>query len=480
MELLLGLDLDWLCIAAEIAAGLLLLSFAWTPSQEISKDVGGGSGVTVDWESLQSAFVHATTATARSLAVHSNATDEWRLRDLLSNLPVPYRDRLTGVWNAKGMDGLIKAWSLEPNLGVYPSCYVLLELANVDELVEKKGPICIETGIRAMSERLVTELGGCASISHYQPHRFLIHCFGKTSSDCVQLFDAIAVIFSSPDFFSFQDEPISLECERKFWFCNRSVEPEELNRLLEEGEEESSSSQEEALEPEVKVLEPEPVEVKPFSIDDLAPFPCPWDDESEPVPTSIEETQEKLLAALEQAQEVADPEGSTAQISGEGVDSKKVAGLASPEQIEELLSQLNGGLPEGLADQSFSPFSGEPEGVMDGVSTVADLSEFDPCKGVVARDHAREETLINERMSASGIELPQIVAEASKTRSIYTDDLEESLIKDDLTSLFAAVRSSAVGDFGYTGSQSQAKADSGEDDPTQSGGKNSEAEQEGA
>ncbi len=448
MDLLLEVDLDWLCIAAEIAACLLIFSLAWRPTKASSR-VAVSVASAVDWEPLQSAIAIAVTSTGRSLSLRSNALDEQRLRDLVEILPTPYRDRLTSTWNANGMDRLIQEWSSEAEPHAYPSCYVLLTLSNVEALMEQRGASCVEAAVRKVSEQLTESLGNCAVISRYQPCRFLLQVFGKTQIECVDSLSAVSQSIAMEEFFSFHEEFVSLASETNFWFCNRCVGPEELIQILEEvvrettvvpQETSATSSDESAAEPEVE---------KPFSIDALAPFPCPWDEEPDPPP-----------AATQPKEPETDPEVAPVAVQGlpeetevEGDNSQKVEGFASPEQIEELLSQLTGEALPVFGDDSGLPLASEQDEEVEEVRPPTSEAESEPDSSSRLIDLIDEEDAESEKSAGPSAEMPAPAPELPKSSSIYTDDIEESLLNDDLASLFAAVRSSAVGDFGYAGNQ---------------------------
>lgn len=448
MDFLLEVDLDWLCIAAEIAACLLIFSLAWRPNNSSSKAAASVVSA-VDWEPLQGAIAHAVTATGRSLSLRSNALDEQRLRDLMGILPTPYRDRLTGTWNANGMDRLIHEWSSEAETHAYPSCYALLTLSNVEALMEQRGASCVEAAVRTVSEQLTNSLGNCAVISRYQPNRFLVQVFGMTQPECVDSLSAISQSIAMEQFFSFHEEFVALTSETNSWFCNRCVGPEELMQILEEVVRETPSVPQETSPSGSDEAAPEPEVEKPFSIDALAPFPCPWDDEPDPPPATA--PQEELEVAPESVPVAV--QGVAGETEIESNNAQKVEGFASPEQIEELLSQLNGEMLPDFVDDSALPVAPEQDEPMDNVRTPVSEVEIETDSSSRLIDVIDEEDLEREKPAAPNAEMPAPAPELPKSSSIYTDDIEESLLNDDLASLFAAVRSSAVGDFGYAGNQ---------------------------
>lgn len=448
MDFLLKVDLDWLCIAAEIAACLLIFSLAWRPTRASSK-VAVSIASAVDWEPLQCAIAHAVTSTGRSLSLRSNALDEQRLRDLVEILPTPYRDRLTGTWNANGMDRLIQEWSSEAETHAYPSCYVLLTLSNVETLMEQRGASCVEAAVRKVSEQLTESLGSCAVISRYQPSRFLLQVFGKTQTECVDSLSSVSQSIAMEGFFSFHEEFISLQTETNSWFCNRCVGPEELIQILEEVVRETPSVPLETSPSGSDVSATEPEVEKPFSIDALAPFPCPWDEEPDPPPAATQSTEPE-----------ADPEVAPPAVQGwaeetgiEGNNSQKVEGFASPDQIEELLSQLTGETLPVFGDDSGLPLASEQDEPLENVRPPASGVEVESDSSSRLIDLIDEEEAESEKPAGPPAEMPAPAPELPKSSSIYTDDIEESLLHDDLASLFAAVRSSAVGDFGYSGNK---------------------------
>lgn len=449
MDLLLGLDLDWLCILAEIFAGLLLVSIVWRPGIDDEPNSSPKESV-VDWESLQSAYIHAATAIGRSLAVRRNFTDEQRLRELQANLPDPYRDGLTGTWNAEGMNRLIQEWSLDLEPQAYPSSYVLLTLSNADHLMERYGMRCGDNAIQKVSELLLESIGGCASISRDQPARFLIHHFGSSLSECMELFAVIEQSLSAHDFFSFHDEAIALECQMNFWFCDRGIETEQLIRCLEESVAKSCSVPGDSSKPS-ELTSASAAPEKPFSVDDLAPFPCPWDNEPDSPASSPEPEPETPSRSASDS--VSEAERDSTEDTHDETDSKKVEGVASPQQIEELLSLLNS---DETPDPSTVPSgaTGEaPPSEPEEAQRAAIEAEQEP-DGVPRAGGGDEGELAlpaSDRSEVLPDESDASDADPLKKGMIYTDDIESALLKDDLASLFEAMRSSASGDFGFVG-----------------------------
>lgn len=461
MDFLLDVDLDWLCLGAEFAAGLLILSLAWRPDRMSAKALATQVASPVDWEPLQVAHARAVTGTGRSLALRKNPTDEQRLRDLYATLPIPSRDRLTGTLNANGMDRLIREWSCESEMSSYPSCYAMISISSIEQMMEQQGAACIEHAVKAVSEILSDSLAGSASISRYQPHSFLLHCIGKSLPECRESLSSICEQIGAPEFFSFHEESISLRCDTSFWPCNRSVEPDELLQLLSEFGEESPAAQEEAPE-EVAAPEPEvaPEPEKPFSIDALAQFPCPWDDPpdepSVPIETKVPEP-----VSDESKPSVVDSQGPAEAASPETLE-----GFASTDQIDELLAQLNTDfIPEPVMDEPLEEEPIQPiQSEFDESTSIFGPEDDDSDMSRVAQAPENlEDSLSGKAPPPPKLEMPDPVTELPNSRSIYTDDIEESILKDDLASLFAAVRSSAVGDFGYDGKQG---SKSGPDKPS--------------
>ncbi|MFN6129378.1 MAG: hypothetical protein ACK57G_07805 [Planctomycetota bacterium] len=452
MDLLLGLDLDWLCILAEIFAGLLLVSIVWRPRTNDQPDTGPKESV-VNWEPLQAAYIHAATAVGRSLAVRGNFTDEQRLQELQAHLPDPYRDGLTGTWNAEGMNRLIQEWSLDLEPEAYPSSYVLLTLSNADHLTERYGMRCVDDAIQKVSELLVQSLGGRASISRDQPTRFLIHHFGNSLSECTELFAVIEQSLTAYDFFSFQDEAIALECQMKFWFCDRGIETEQLIRCLEESEMKSGSVPVEASKP-LEFPAASAVPEKPFSVDDLAPFPCPWDNEdNEPeTPASLPETEPEKSSGSASDSVSEAKRGSTEDTHDES-DFQKVGGVANPQQIEELLSLLNSDEMPDPSSVSSGATGEAPNSETEQVQHAEIDAEQEPDNPPRADggDDREWDGPASDRSEVPPDESAVSNADPRKKGMIYTDDIESALLKDDLASLFEAMRSSASGDFGFAG-----------------------------
>jgi GGDEF domain-containing protein len=426
MEFLLDLDLDWLCLAAEFAAGLLLLSMAWRPARE-SSTIAEASATTIDWEPVQAAFLHAVTSVGRCLSLRSNRIDEDRLQSLQREWPFPLRDRLTGTLNAYGMDQLHQAWCSEPDLHGYPSCYAAITLTDQDSLMEQHGAACVELALRRISELLVAAFSGQALLSRYQPNRFLLQFYGASLADCGDSINPILEQINAPEFFSPHDEAISIRCQAHYWFCNRSIETEELLQLLDDGGESISDVpcnpmqvSESSVDAEVteSQLESEAVLEKPFSVDDLAPFPSPWDDPPAESPPSKAGNTHAVQEGLEGAPTNADigltgqPDRELVPVVSTSDASESVEGFASPEDIASLLAQLQ---PKTASDKK------------------------DPLELESGEAQQGEPKL----------DTPPVIPESSKARSIYSDDLEDTVLKSDLASLFATVRASAAGDFGY-------------------------------
>lgn len=471
MDVLLQVDLDWLCIAAEIAAALLLISFAWQPGPDAG-NAATAVPATIDWEALEFAHVQAVTAAGRSIAVRFNVTDELRLRELQASLPSPFQDRLTGSWNANGMDRLIVAWSDEPELRAYPSSYAMFSLSSADELLEQRGGVCVELAIKSISELLTEWLGDCVIISRYQPNRFILQLFGKSHAQYEESLSAIVAKIAEPDFFHSGEEAIPLECRATCWFCDRNVSPDELIHYLEE-----SDAGNAAVPADPAVTKPTPPVAKPFSIDDLAPFPCPWEDRPEDNPSvpmnSTEEDEDRGGQGAREGQDdrVEHDEQPVLEISDENAEQAGNRSRKKIETVDEFDAR------EAVADErniarknnveSAEPAEGRDRLAFTGSTSAQTLEGFASPEqiedllnqlSVVGRPDEEEEEE-SRRAAPPAISEPEAPPEMPKGRSIYTDDIEESLIKDDLASLFAAVRSSAAGDFGYAGQRDFAAKD---------------------
>jgi hypothetical protein len=312
--------------------------------------------------------------------------------------------------------------------------------------MEQHGAACVEHALRRISDQLVAAFSGQASLSRYQPNRFLLHFYGSSVKECHACVAPILEQINAPEFFSMHGEAISIRSVSNYWFCNRGIGTEELLEWLDEGgdpvtEAPITSSQVSDSNVDADVVESEPkpetVPEKPFSIEDLAPFPSPWDDPPEESPPSESTVATSVQSDADAATNGADDLGSSIEpmlesaheieVSASG-GSDSVEGFASPGDIANLLAQLQ---PKKTPATSSE--------------TVANskLPSMDP-----DADSQEPEPAIAQSV---GLEMPPMAPESPKKKSIYTDDIEDTVLESDLASLFATVRSSAAGDFGYEG-----------------------------
>jgi hypothetical protein len=150
-------------------------------------------------------------------------------------------------------------------------------------------------------------------------------------------------------------------------------------------------------------------------------------------------------------------EESSAQVPAGAAPPETLEGFASTDQIDELLAQLNSDvIPEPVLEETYEEEPVPPiQSEVDESTSIFGPEDEDSEDSRISAVNANPDEAISEKQpSVRTLEMPEPVTETPSARSIYTDDIEESILKDDLASLFAAVRSSAMGDFGYEDKQS--------------------------
>jgi GGDEF domain-containing protein len=230
-----GSDIETLCIAAEIAAVMLLFSVAWRPRVVPDADTGH-SPIEWDWGPHQEAYAQALVAVGRSLGLRCNDQDQQRLQQLQQQVPQPWRDRLTGMLNAGCMDRVIGLWGASDGAVAYPSCYALVTLKSHEALMDQHGAMITELAVLRVGDYLSETLTDCAVVSRYQPYRFLLLHFSCDRFQCREAMSGLLDALHADDFFQARGAAIPIECEFQLWQSTAPVDPETLLQLLEDSE----------------------------------------------------------------------------------------------------------------------------------------------------------------------------------------------------------------------------------------------------
>lgn len=500
-----GLELDYLCMAAEFAVGLLLISLAWRPRAHV-EDTTSPEVTVVDWAPLENACAHALCSTGRLLSVQPTPFDQSRLKDLQSAPPQTWRDRLTGILNASGMDRIILEWGRDSDPRMYPSCYILVSLADHDALLESHGAMALEAAIAQIGTVLTEAMSDRAVISRYQPHRFLVHRFGSMLEEAQSSIQPVCEQIAAPEFFTHHDEQLPLRLVVQYWECVQSVDPETLLQRLEDSVGTGSVVGNEPVVTDVPATKVEAkVEERPFSINDLAPFPSPWDTDDEDEPTAPAPAESSPAEGNETPKQVETPstditaESSTDTPNETTEAPSAIEGYATAEDIASLFQELqkqksnptpsnasSSTTPVGDAplvdmpaaapssiDPSDDPSDQRPRSAIE--ETTADTMAED--SGSSSQDVAERVEQISETLTAidvpmmpktstdtiedanadaktaaskkQEVDMPPPSVTSVPSKSVYTDDIEGALLQSDLASLFATVRSSASGDFAH-------------------------------
>ena len=235
MQAFLQFDVETLCLAAEVAAVLLIAAIAWTPRSATELGAPASTDSHWDWEPFQRVFEKAVLGIGRGICCSKQSGMESTLKELYQDVPDPWKDRLTGLINAQGMDRLLQLWGDRVDAESTPSTITMFAIQSYEQLMFRRGAMVTEQAIRHLGSFLLEQLSGRAILSRYQPNRFLILQFGSdTESILCELNDAIQKV-NSPDFFMIKDESVPLMCMSRTMPLNEgSAAPESLVLHLDE------------------------------------------------------------------------------------------------------------------------------------------------------------------------------------------------------------------------------------------------------
>ena len=498
MQALLQFDVETLCLAAEVAAVLLIAAIAWTPQSAKQTESSNLSDSHWDWEPFQRVFEKAVIGIGRGICCSPQAGMESTLKELYQDVPDPWKDRLTGMINAQGMDRLLQLWGDRVDAESTPSTITMFAVQSYEQLMFRRGAMVTEQAIRHLGSFLLEQLSGRAILSRYQPNRFLILQFGSdTEAILRELNDAIQKV-NSPDFFMIKDESVPLMCMSRTLPLNEgSAAPDNLVLQLDETIS-SISGIAQNIGAEMVTAAPlsEPKNVKPksgTSIEDIptASLPPSNSTESEALSSSpsgsVEtEVDNKSAVATKPPSDVdADKSARPTVVSGEdGSETGRNSNVFA--EVNELDELVGSGVKTIVDDVSEKPGRSRRNN---------EPSEADPASGASRKSSAHNEdegideeplnevteedfsTLFdslqtpNGGSKAVGFEfsgsedigteaspeemIRQSRALAQKTgmagaipmASSYTDDIEEATTKEDIRTLFATVRAATHGEF---------------------------------
>lgn len=235
MPALLQFDVETLCLAAEVAAVLLIAAIAWTPQKPTQSESANPSDSHWDWEPFQRVFERAVLGIGRGICCSKQSGMESTLKELYQDVPDPWKDRLTGLINSQGMDRLMQLWGDRVDAESTPSTITMFAVQSYEQLMFRRGAMVTEQAIRHLGSFLLEQLSGRAILSRYQPNRFLILQFGSdTEAILRELNDAIQKV-NSPDFFMIKDESVPLMCMSRTLPLNAgSAAPDTLVLQLDE------------------------------------------------------------------------------------------------------------------------------------------------------------------------------------------------------------------------------------------------------
>ncbi len=439
MQSWLPTDLETLYMAVESAAVLLILSLAWRPSRSEPTEPAVAES-NCDWGPSQIVYERAIVATGKCLASAYGPLDTQSLQQINANVPLPWRDRWTGLINATGMDRVIGSWSELEGAAAYPSCYALLSWTSYDQTISNHGAMVAEQALRQLADHLNQTLSSRAVVSRYQPNRFLILRFATDLEESNQTFDALLKQLHAPEFFEARGAAIPLTFEFQLWRCRKRVDPEELIGLLEDGDPESQPHEpieSHAAESHVSLGQPMANSSlglsESFADVGLQVAPPPAFD--------------SLRSQLE------NPDVENDDVRNDDAESHD----ADKAEVEILGAESHEEGPVASGDSATEAAMGTVEGYASAediatlfASLQPNTNAATPETGSSSRPHVAEDESPDQktrRGEPSPLEPEFRDSPAKEPRSIYAEGLEESAVENDFASLFATVRASEEGSF---------------------------------
>lgn len=498
MQALLQFDVETLCLAAEVAAVLLIAAIAWTPQKATHSVSSESSDSHWDWEPFQRVFEKAVIGIGRGICCSPNAGLDSTLKELYQDLPDPWKDRLTGMLNSQGMDRLLQLWGDRVDAESTPSTITMFAVQSYEQLMFRRGAMVTEQAIRHLGAFLLEQLSGRAILSRYQPNRFLIVQFGSDTEEILRELNEAIQKVNSPDFFMIKDESVPLMCLSRTLPLNEgSAAPDSLVLQLDET---ISSISGVAQNIGVEMVTPAPLS-NPASVKNTAESAVADDQEKTGVaPESIESAIQSSnpLGATHAEVNKQSTMAANSPLNDETVKSSRSAVAPNEDgsatgrsnnifaEINELDELVVSGAKPVVEDASENPTrsrnSNDPS-ESDSISSASRKStstsddesvDEEPLNEVTEEDFS---TLFDSLQTPSGsskavgLELSEsedIGSEASPEELIrqsralaqksgmagtipmassYTDDIEEATTKDDIRTLFATVRAATHGEF---------------------------------
>jgi len=235
MQALLQFDVETLCLAAEVTAVLLMVAIAYAPKKVAEQESLPSSDSHWDWEPFLRVFEKAVIGIGRGICCSKESGLEATLKELYQDVPDPWRDRLTGMINAQGMDRLLQLWGERVDAASTPSTLTMFAVQSYEQLMFRRGAMATEQAIRHLGCFLLEQLSGRAILSRYQPNRFLILQFGSDTEAIMRDLNEAIQKVNAPDFFMIKDESVPLMCMSRTLPCNDgSSPPESLVTQLDE------------------------------------------------------------------------------------------------------------------------------------------------------------------------------------------------------------------------------------------------------
>lgn len=498
MQAFLQFDVETLCLAAEVAAVLLIAAIAWTPQKATDRQSPNSLDSHWDWEPFQRVFEKAVIGMGRGICCSPKAGMDSILKELYQDVPDPWKDRLTGMINAQGMDRLLHLWGDRVDAESTPSTITMFAVQSYEQLMFRRGSMVTEQAIRHLGSFLLEQLSGQAILSRYQPNRFLILQFGSDTEMILRELNEAIQKVNAPDFFMIKDESVPLMCMSRTLPLNEgSAAPDSLVLQLDETISSISGvaqnigaemvTPDPSLEPKsAKATSGTAGEETPTASTNPSNSDAPETAPSSPLGTAQAEFGNRSAMAT-QVPSDDDTEKSTraAVHSNEDGSTTGRSGnvFAEVNGLEELVGSGVKSIVDVDSEKSERPRSkNEPSGI-DSISSASrksssnsedEVGDEEPLNEVTEEDFS---TLFDSlqtprsNSNAVGFDLagsedvdseasPEEMIRQSRTlaqktgmagaipmASSYTDDIEEATTKEDIRTLFATVRAATHGEF---------------------------------
>ncbi len=441
------LSIENLSLAAEATVILLLLALA-LPQKKIEPAAGTISEGSVSWEPVK--FYYLQTYVHRGLYLqhwretqNRNSTHIAALVPFIprqieeeenqSNIPLPWRDRLTHLLNRHGFDSVLKEWLSIESKHRSDSCLSMITLHKYSEMVSTHGAMVTEQAIQRFASHLALALSDDSLVSRYLPDRFVVLHFASRVAACHEAVEKVQHGISEEECFNLSGHSQSLESIVSIVDLLGVFDVASCMDALEEGTLEAERSGQKIVSKNGRSGTDSPPSTEPSTIDLVNP-------EVNAV-QSEEESHDSSPSVASPTQSDEDDAKTTVANSSTAVDAEEdepiassdISAVANSDDVAALFAQINSNKASQSKDApkiaSVSP---------DAIDRVDAPSLVETPATPVAVDLSQASS--TDDISALFASMNPTVAAAS-TEPKAEVNLSEAATADDIASLFATVKS---------------------------------------